>query len=111
MNIKIYQCQERKYRFARYDEMKKYLEMDKSLDNNPELDTNISLENKALKYEFIYKKEYPQMEVYSLLNKVFEDFNMNHPADFKGHSLSVSDIVVVDDEVYFCDSFGWKKLV
>lgn len=111
MNVKIYQCQERKYKFARYEEMKKYLEMDKSLDNNPELDTNISLMNEALKYEFIYEKEYPEMEVYSLLNKIFEEFNLYHPADFKGHSLSVSDIVVVDKVSYFCDSFGWKKLV
>jgi hypothetical protein len=37
-------------------------------------------------------------------------FNLEHPKDFRGHSLSVSDIVQMEDEFYYCDSFGWKKI-
>lgn len=51
------------------------------------------------------------------LEGIFDIFNLNHPKDFHGHSLSVSDIVQIIDEpdkeedgFYFCDSFGWKKL-
>lgn len=29
------------------------------------------------------------------------------PSDFKGHSLSTSDIVELDGKLYYCDSFGW----
>jgi DNA repair protein RadC len=39
--------------------------------------------------------------------------NINHPADFKGHSLSVSDIIAlkVNGSVssYYVDSFGFKE--
>lgn len=48
------------------------------------------------------------------LNKLYEQFNINHPSDFKGHSLSVSDIVAlnVDSAVscHYVDSFGFKEL-
>ncbi len=50
------------------------------------------------------------------LEDVYEMFNLNHPEDFRGHSLSVSDIVKVtgyqdiEDGHYFCDTFGWKRL-
>lgn len=50
------------------------------------------------------------------LEGIFEVFNLYHPKDFKGHSLSVSDIVQIIDSdkesngYYFCDSFGWEKL-
>ena len=47
------------------------------------------------------------------LNKLYEQFNINHPADFKGHSLSVSDIIAlkVNGVVssYYVDSFGFKE--
>lgn len=46
-----------------------------------------------------------------ILDKIFEQFNLNHPEDFKGHSLSVSDVVILDNEIYFCDSIGWKKVL
>lgn len=50
------------------------------------------------------------------LNGVYAIFNIDRPADFKGHSLSVSDIVQVIESnnveagYYFCDSFGWKRV-
>ena len=48
------------------------------------------------------------------LNAIFEKFNIDHPTDYKGHSLSVSDIVVLhkdgENSAHFVDSFGFTKL-
>lgn len=50
------------------------------------------------------------------LEDVYRKFNVDKPDSFKGHSMSVSDIIeVVDsDEIesgfYFCDSIGFKKV-
>ena len=46
----------------------------------------------------------------AVLEQLFDKFNRNHPEDFTGHSLSVSDVVILDNEIYFCDSIGWKKV-
>ena len=45
-----------------------------------------------------------------VLEELFEIFNLRHPQDFHGHSLSVSDVVELDGVKYYCDSCGWKKL-
>ena len=41
------------------------------------------------------------------LGDIWERFNIDHPADFKGHSLSVSDIVVLhqndEDTAHYVD--------
>jgi len=48
------------------------------------------------------------------LNAIFEKFNIDHPADYKGHSLSVSDIVVLHEDgknsTHFVDSYGFTEL-
>ena len=48
------------------------------------------------------------------LNAIFEKFNIDHPADYRGHSLSVSDIVVLhengENSTHFVDSFGFTEL-
>ena len=50
------------------------------------------------------------------LEEIYEKFNIDSPPGFKGHSLSVSDIVEIaeSDSVekgyYFCDSIGFKKI-
>ncbi len=48
------------------------------------------------------------------LNAVFEKFNIDHPADYKGHSLSVSDVVALhengENSAHFVDSFGFTRL-
>ena len=45
------------------------------------------------------------------LEDIFRTFNLDRPADFTGHSLSVSDIVVLnrggDTKAYYCDSAGF----
>lgn len=44
------------------------------------------------------------------LESLFEKFNLDRPEDFKGHSLSVSDVVVLEDRAYYVDDVGFKPL-
>lgn len=48
------------------------------------------------------------------LDELYSIFNQNYPADFKGHSMSVSDVVIVnrdgDIKAYYVDSFGFADL-
>lgn len=48
------------------------------------------------------------------LDSIYTKFNVDHPSDFHGHSLSVSDVIVVRDEqevsAYYVDSFGFKPI-
>ena len=44
------------------------------------------------------------------LESAFYVFDQERPEDFKGHSLSVSDVVVLDDTAYYVDSVGFKPL-
>lgn len=49
-------------------------------------------------------------EIDSKLEAVYMKFNLDHPENFKGHSLSVSDVVIMDDKAYYVDSVGFKPL-
>ena len=48
------------------------------------------------------------------LDMIYQRFNVDHPADFKGHSLSVSDIVALKQNgvvsCYYVDSIGFREL-
>lgn len=49
------------------------------------------------------------------LEDVYRIFNLEHPENYRGRSLSVSDVVVVSAEdgeqkAYYCDSFGFKEV-
>ena len=44
------------------------------------------------------------------IEEVYALCNAEHPIGYYGHSLSVSDIVELDNTCYFCDSIGFKKL-
>ena len=48
------------------------------------------------------------------LDDIFERFNIDRPKDFRGHSLSVSDIVVLNDgekvTAHFVDSISFEQL-
>lgn len=47
----------------------------------------------------------------AFLEKLFAKFNIGaKPENYKGHSLSVSDIISIDDDYYYCDSIGFVKL-
>ena len=48
------------------------------------------------------------------LEDIYTRFNIDHPKDFKGHSLSVSDVVVLhqdgQDAAHFVDSVGFREV-
>lgn len=48
------------------------------------------------------------------LDSLYEEFNVNHPEGYEGHSLSVSDVIVLQKETgvkaYYVDSFGFSEL-
>ena len=48
------------------------------------------------------------------LEALYTKFNIDHPEDFRGHSMSVSDIVALkrtsEVSFYYVDSFGFKEL-
>ena len=49
-----------------------------------------------------------------MLEQTYEKFNLDHPADFRGHSLSVSDIVAIRQNgivsCHYVDSIGFQAL-
>lgn len=48
------------------------------------------------------------------LESIYTKFNTDHPSDFTGHSLSVSDVVTIREQgrenAYFCDSIGFTEI-
>ncbi|MCD7761766.1 MAG: YodL domain-containing protein [Lachnospiraceae bacterium] len=74
------------------------------------------LKKKGLKvergnYDLVYHAPLDDKET---LDSIYMKFNLYHPADFRGHSLSVSDIVVFHkddvDTAYYVDSFGFAEV-
>ena len=68
-------------------------------------------------YELIYVGELSELKEETqgaTLEAIYEKFNIDHPEDYKGHSLSVSDIVVLhqngENSAHFVDSFGFTGL-
>lgn len=61
-------------------------------------------------YRVVYSGKIEGEKPMEVLEDLFYVFNMKHPKDFKGHSLSVSDIVILDGENYYCDRAGWRKM-
>ena len=54
------------------------------------------------------------MDTAKVLEELYVQFNLYHPADFKGHSLSVSDVVALKRDgqacAFFVDRIGFKEL-
>ncbi|MFR3004328.1 MAG: YodL domain-containing protein [Blautia faecis] len=66
-------------------------------------------------YEVVYIAPLPiHTNRSTFLESVFEKFNLDRPEDFKGHSLSVSDIVAIRENgavsCYYCDSICFQEL-
>ena len=102
MNIRIYQINMERDRnrvaFCSHDQLEKY-------QGSSEIDSKI------------YDKLYEGTVEASDLEDVYRVFNLEHPPEYRGRSLSVSDIVrVIDGDAktepgfYFCDSFGFQKV-
>ncbi len=68
-------------------------------------------------YELVYTGELKEFEGQTsgeMLEAIYTKFNIDHPEDFRGHSLSVSDVVVLhqdgENTANFVDSFGFTGL-
>lgn len=51
-----------------------------------------------------------ELSVEGVLDRLFEKFNIAHPKNYHGRSMSVSDVVELDGVKYFCDSMDWVKV-
>ncbi|EFU81216.1 hypothetical protein HMPREF0576_1729 [Mobiluncus holmesii ATCC 35242] len=72
---------------------------------------NNGLSVKPENYELVYTAPLTEKDD---LESIYTRFNIDHPADFKGHSLSVSDIAVLHqdgkDTAHYCDRFGFSQM-
>lgn len=96
MTYKIYQIRNMRncrYAFEFYDYAKDYFDLND--------------------YDEVYSgqlDETSDSSTISILEELFYKFNVKRPDDFEGHSLSVSDVVELDNSKYYVDALGWKKL-
>ena len=64
-----------------------------------------------INYDLIYTAE---LTPGTSLEDIYTRFNIDHPKDFKGHSLSVSDVVVLhqngQDTAHYVDSNGYRQV-
>ena len=91
MKVKIYQINKDTFgtKFMDYD-----FTMQKAGEIRPEL------------YQEVFNADIDEEN----LEEVYTRFNSTHHPLFRGHSLSVSDIVVNDKGAFFVDSIGFKKI-
>ena len=66
-------------------------------------------------YEVVYTAPLlPYADRDTMLEEMYEKFNRNHPSDFRGHSLSVSDIVAIRESgtvrCHYVDRIGFQDL-
>ena len=99
ITFKLYQLKEdEEYHGIRFE----------SLDRNRLHGNQLNEEDYTLMYEGDLST-YSGKTVEENLEVLFEEFNINKSADFMGHSMSVSDVVVVNDNAYYCDSVGFRE--
>ena len=62
-------------------------------------------------YQMVYSE---RLRDATTLDDLFERFNIERPNDFTGHSMSVSDVIIMNRggrlTAYYVDSFGFTEL-
>ena len=99
--FEIYQIYEgekyRDIRFASYDMLES---MNETFDRN--------------NYQKVYTGKLSDIHYDNKLKGIYLEFNANHPNDYEGRSVSVSDVIVIKDKngekAYYVDSFGYKEI-
>jgi hypothetical protein len=97
----IYQIKDapelRDYRFSGNDEMER-----------------LGLRVDRANYGLVYTAPLTIHDRLTNLHRIYQDFNIDRPADFKGRSVSVSDVIVLqwrgEVSAHFVDSAGFKEL-
>ena len=102
MNVRIYQINMKRdannVAFMNYESLPKF-------QGSSEIDSSL--------YDKVFEGE---VNCFTL-EKLYEIFNLKHPAGYKGRSMSVSDVVEIIDGntgksyFHFCDSFGFQKVI
>ena len=78
-----------------------FMELDFALEHGFSLDD----------YEVVYEGEVePGAYIEDTLEQLFIIFNIHHPQDFKGHSMSVGDVVQVCGEFYYTNCSGFEVI-
>lgn len=66
------------------------------------------------RYELVYRGIVANEPTEDMLDRLYLKFNTDQPTDFKGHSLSVSDVVVIitggKRTAYYVDKMGFSEL-
>lgn len=101
MNVRIYQINLKRdtnnIAFMNYESLPKF-------QGSSEIDSSL--------YDKVFEGE---VNCFTL-EKLYQIFNLEHPAGYKGRSMSVSDVVEIIDGItgksYFnyCDSFGFQTV-
>ncbi len=75
---------------------------------------HLNADNKAVEKENYDKVYEGPLKPGTTLDDIYYEFNMQRPIDFRGHSLSVSDMVVLhqggEDKAFYVDSFGFAEI-
>ena len=62
-------------------------------------------------YELVYAGPFTPGET---LETIYRDLNVNHPEDYRGYSLSMSDVIVLreygKDTAHYCDTIGFTEV-
>lgn len=72
-----------------------------------------NLRNYMKYYNKIYEYEedrYSSTPERIILELISQRFKRNVPADFKGHGITVSDLIMLDDKIFFVDTFGFQPI-
>ena len=102
-NFKIYQVNDEKEN-ARYI-MFSGLDMLEHLELRDKLSLNL--------YNKVWEGSVEAEEgksIITILDHIYMKFQSPRLEGYKGHSLSVSDIVEIDGKYYYCDSYGWEEI-
>lgn len=95
MNIKIYQINQERDRntvkFLHYEHLDNFQETK---------DINASI------YDEVFSGDVDCTD----LEDIYRKFNIEGHPLYRGHSLSVSDVVVTEDGAFYCDSIGFQKI-
>lgn len=97
-NFKIYQLKDdESLRYIRFEGLERIKNQGQTVDRD--------------NYDLVYEAP---LKPGTTLDDLYYEFNMQHPLDFRGHSMSVSDIVVIhsqgEDKAFYVDTFGFTEV-
>ena len=65
-------------------------------------------------YNLVWEGQYPYSggtPLWVTCDDIYLKFNAGrHPEGYKGHSISMSDVIEIDGKYFYCDSFGWEEV-